>query len=211
MRKKSFSPPICLALSTLVVIVPVVFYWCRFGTTLSRNFGDWVEFSKYLSPFATLFSGCAIGILTWWLYDDRKAIEKERARLEKPLITFRRTRRPLEGVNQEHPFYEMINGGRSSALSCNVYIQEAPSDRKLDQPNHKFNLKLICYTLEPNGILDFSKPPKRVSEIAAVYEDIYGNCYTTICFEDKNKFYCVNKFPGDTTQPKPYDEYKYPQ
>src|SRR2546426_11775799 len=108
MKKRSFSPPIFpIALSTLVVIVPVVFYLSRFGSLPpSKHLDDWVEFSRYLAPFATLFSGCAIVFLTWWIYKDRTAIEM-------PLITFRRTIK-LEIGFPNHPFYEMVNGGRSS-------------------------------------------------------------------------------------------------
>src|SRR2546421_7743107 len=118
---------------TFTIITPSFLYFYNFHSdSISNQSSDWVAFSRYLSPFTTLFSGCAIFLLTWYINEVREANEKdrnkareatenERAKIEKPLITFRRTRKELEGIIPEDPFYEMINGGRSSALSCNVY------------------------------------------------------------------------------------------
>jgi hypothetical protein len=123
MKNRSFlrSAIIPIALSSLIIIVPTIFYLGYFHSpALSNQFNDWVSFSNYLSPFATLFSGCTILFLTWYLHKNRAAIEK-------PLITFRRIMSSESGF-PNYPFYEMVNGGSSSAVSCIVYIQKTGSN-----------------------------------------------------------------------------------
>jgi hypothetical protein len=86
-KKKNFWLAIgIIAVGTL--IPPLAAYFCKFRSPeFSKQIDDWVAFATYFSPFATLFTGCAIFLLSWYIYEAQAANEKERNKAREANLT----------------------------------------------------------------------------------------------------------------------------
>jgi len=153
---------------SLLAIVPLLIYLCKFGSLeLSKNFDTWVSFANYWSPFLTLATAVFTGIIAY-----QALIHNEK--VESPLITF-------EMVNVSgKQFYIIKNAGKVPAVNCILLVKSAGSDKEWDQV-------INCYVIKPEEVKVISWIPY-LKSAQMHYQNFSKKNYTTTIKDQINDF-----------------------
>jgi hypothetical protein len=153
---------------SLLAIVPLLIYLCKFGSLeLSKNFDTWVSFANYWSPFLTLATAVFTGIIAY-----QALIHNEK--VESPLITF-------EMVNVSgKQFYIIKNAGKVPAVNCILLVQSTGSDKEWDQV-------INCYVIKPEEVKVISWIPY-LKRARMHYQNFSQNNFTTTIKDQHNDF-----------------------
>jgi hypothetical protein len=77
MKKISFNWNSLFLIIGLLILLPLVVYWVKFGSLqLSNDFQDWVDFSTYLSPILVTAVTIVLAYLSWQSMELIKIKEK---------------------------------------------------------------------------------------------------------------------------------------
>lgn len=173
-NKFKWYPWFLFGIGVFILFVPFTFYALWFGPSISKDHMVWGEFGNFMSLFVSITNLFIIATLTMFIAKNEESRDEEMRKIENSKI------RPIVIFKDIGKKWACRNIGEGAAMNIMIAYKTG-NGRSWENP-------VKIYSLVPQEVFEIEWRKYGVYQWVAVYYDIRGTVYTSICENDDTDF-----------------------